>query len=143
MPDVVTPHGVESCNNQDNNVCQFRKPQFPGSLLDRVDGEQQSGHYNVMENEPEKETPTNDSGIPTTDAKISFSSVWTGAIGLTKAALHVDRAAEPLIRQRRAICAACPKATAGSSRTSRCQACTCFIHPKTAITTEKCPLGNW
>jgi hypothetical protein len=66
-----------------------------------------------------------------------------GAVGITKAALHVDRAAEPLIRQRRAICAACPQATAGSSKTSRCTVCTCFIHPKSATASEKCPEGRW
>jgi hypothetical protein len=66
-----------------------------------------------------------------------------GAVGITKAALHVDRAAEPLIRQRRAICAARPKATAGSSKTSRCTVCTCFIHSKSATASEKCPEGRW
>ena len=69
--------------------------------------------------------------------------VVAGAVGLTKAALHVDRADEVLIRKRRALCAACPQASAGSSKTSRCRVCTCFIHPKTATASEKCPIGQW
>ena len=73
----------------------------------------------------------------------SLRTALKGAVGVTKAALHVNRAAEPLIRQRRAICAACPQATAGSSETSRCAVCTCFIHPKSATTSEKCPQARW
>jgi hypothetical protein len=74
---------------------------------------------------------------------VSVRTVMKGAAGLTKAALGVGRASEVVIRQRPAICAACPQASAAVSRTSRCQACTCFIHPKTATATEKCPLGRW
>ncbi len=71
------------------------------------------------------------------------SRVVTGAVGLTKAALRVDRADEVLIRKRRSLCAACPQASAGSSKTSRCRICTCFIYPKTATASEKCPIGQW
>ena len=60
-----------------------------------------------------------------------------------KAALRVDRAAEPVIRKRRGICAACPQATGGLSAASRCKACTCFVFPKTANAGEKFPLGKW
>ena len=67
----------------------------------------------------------------------------TGAVGLTKAALHVDRAPEVVARRRRGICAGCPQATAGLSKTSRCKVCTCFIYPKTATATEACPLRLW
>jgi hypothetical protein len=73
----------------------------------------------------------------------AISRVLTGAAGLTKAALRVDRADEVLIRKRRSVCAACPQATAGLSKTSRCQVCTCFIYPKTATATEECPAGRW
>jgi hypothetical protein len=69
--------------------------------------------------------------------------VFAGAVGLTKAALRVDRAEEVLIRPRRSLCAACPQANAGASKTSRCLVCTCFIHPKTATASEKCPVGKW
>jgi hypothetical protein len=70
---------------------------------------------------------------------MSVRTVLKGAVGLTKAALQVGRASEVVIRQRRAICAACPQATSGSSRMSRCQICTCFIHPKSATASERCP----
>jgi hypothetical protein len=73
----------------------------------------------------------------------AVSRVFAGAAGLTKAALRVDRADEVVIRKRRSICAACPQATAGTSKASRCQVCTCFIYPKTATATEKCPAGRW
>jgi hypothetical protein len=74
---------------------------------------------------------------------LTLRTALNGAVGITKAALHVDRAPEVLIRKRRSVCAACPQANAGSSKTSRCLSCTCFIHPKTATATEKCPLGRW
>ena len=69
--------------------------------------------------------------------------VVTGAVGITKAALHVDRTDEVLIRKRRSLCTACPNANAGSSKTSRCVACSCFIWPKTATASEKCPISRW
>ena len=96
-----------------------------------------------MADEPPKPTPAQGNEIPRHAPTSSFTNVWTGMVGLTKAALHVERAADPVIRQRRALCAACPTATAGSSRTSRCLACTCFIYPKTATATEKCPFDKW
>ena len=77
------------------------------------------------------------------DGRMTFATAWNGVVGLGKAALRVDRAAEPVIRQRRAICAACPQATGGLSAASRCSACTCFIFPKTANAGEKCPMGKW
>jgi hypothetical protein len=73
----------------------------------------------------------------------SLNKVLTGAVGLTKAALHVNRADEVVIRKRRSLCAACPQASAGSSKTRRCLICTCFTYPKTATASEKCPTGNW
>jgi hypothetical protein len=76
-------------------------------------------------------------------APAALRTVAKGAAGLAKAALHVGRAPEPLIRQRRSVCAACPQADAGSSRMSRCKVCTCFIHPKSATASEKCPLDKW
>jgi hypothetical protein len=92
-----------------------------------------------MQNEPKS------SGTSTTDepARSGISQVFAGAVGLTKAALRVDRADEVLIRRRRSLCGACPQANAGASKTSRCLVCTCFIHPKTATASEKCPLGKW
>ena len=96
-----------------------------------------------MADERKKPVPTQESGVPQQVPPLTFGTVWTGMVGLTKAALHVERAEEPVIRKRRSLCAACPTATAGSSRTSRCLACTCFIHPKTATATEKCPFDNW
>jgi hypothetical protein len=57
----------------------------------------------------------------------AIGRLLTGAAGLTKAELRVDRSDEVLIRKRRSVCAVCPQATAGSLKTSRCQVCTCFI----------------
>ena len=94
--------------------------------------------------EQESETPgdADDKPKPLGET-FGLRTALKGAVGITKAALHVDRAPEVLIRKRRSICAICPQANAGSSRTSRCLACTCFIHPKTATATEKCPLSRW
>jgi hypothetical protein len=83
------------------------------------------------------------SGNVAPNPRVGHNRLLAGAIGLTKATLRVDRADEVLIRKRRSLCAACPQATAGSSKTSRCFVCTCFIYPKTATATEKCPIGNW
>jgi hypothetical protein len=72
-----------------------------------------------------------------------LNKAFTGTVGIAKAALHVDRADEVVIRKRRSLCAACPNANAGSSKTSRCLVCSCFIWPKTATASEKCPIGKW
>ena len=59
-------------------------------------------------------------GGPTTKAGVSgLNKVLTGAVGITKAALHVDRADEVVIGNRPSLCAACPNANAGSSKTSQ------------------------
>ena len=77
------------------------------------------------------------------DLRSGLNKVLIGSIGITKAALHVDRADEVVIRKRRSLCAACPNANAGSSKTSRCLICSCFSWPKTATASEKCPIGKW
>ena len=79
---------------------------------------------------------------PTNSTVSGLKMGLTGAVGITKAALHVDRADEVVIRKRRSLCAACPNAQAGSSETSRCVICSCFIWPKTATASEKCPIGE-
>jgi hypothetical protein len=82
-------------------------------------------------------------GASTEGRRGPFAPGAIQAVGLTKAALHVDRADEVLIRKRRSLCAACPQSSAGSSGTSRCLVCTCFIYPKAATASEKCPTGQW
>jgi hypothetical protein len=96
-----------------------------------------------MADEPPKSKSAPGNEPPYHAPMFSFTNVWTGVVGLTKAAVRVQRAEEPVIRKRRSICEACPTATAGSSKRSRCLACTCFIYPKTTTATEKCPLGKW
>ena len=81
--------------------------------------------------------------VPNPEPSTGLQRIATGVAGLAKAAMHVDRTPEVELRRRRGVCAACPQATAGSARTSRCQLCTCFIHPKTAVATERCPRGLW
>ena len=81
--------------------------------------------------------------IPTPTPSTGLQRIATGVAGLTRAALHVDRTPEVELRRRRGTCAACPRATAGSARTSRCSVCACFIHPKTALASEHCPQGLW
>ncbi len=97
--------------------------------------------------EPSKQSenlPTNHNGPKVS----SIGTILTGLVGLTQATLHIHRADAPVIQQRLAICTTCPHATRipGKSElaaTSRCLVCTCFIHPKTTLTPEKCPLGKW
>jgi hypothetical protein len=68
------------------------------------------------------------------------SSVVAGAVGLTKAALHIGRATDEVISSRRAICAACPNAEdfAGGIVT-RCKLCRCILEAKVLNAGQKCP----
>lgn len=74
-----------------------------------------------------------------------------GAIGLSKAAIGIDKAADEVIHKRRDICRECPYATRNNQFTesngltslSRCEKCSCFIAAKTKLNKEVCPLGKW
>ncbi len=65
-----------------------------------------------------------------------------GAVGLAKAALHIDRAAPAVVQSRRTLCARCPANR--SSRLGRlCVDCDCFITAKTLVNSEECPRRLW
>jgi hypothetical protein len=95
---------------------------------------------------------------------VTFGTVWSGMVGLTQSTFHIHRATEQVICQRLAICEACPQATRPPGKvirrsqspvanaapasptlyaTSRCLACTCFIHAKVTLADEQCPVGKW
>jgi hypothetical protein len=69
-----------------------------------------------------------------------------GAVGLAKAATGIDRADRATIATRRARCQACPEAVPCVGNIGKrcvCQQCGCLIRAKTALASEKCPLGKW
>lgn len=69
-----------------------------------------------------------------------------GAVGLTKAALHIDRADESVIEQRRSICRQCEYAQPCRSNPQKkctCSECGCRLAAKTVIASERCPVGAW
>lgn len=81
------------------------------------------------------------------------SKVIKGAIGLTKAALHIERAEVDIINKRRDACRNCefstktPKfinnSSKGLTNKSLCEKCGCFIMAKTTLKNEVCPEGKW
>ena len=70
------------------------------------------------------------------------NKVVTGVVGITKAALHIDRADESTIRYRRRKCKSCPHVsrnsdpkytkTGGLTTMSQCAKCKCVIAAKNA-----------
>lgn len=73
-----------------------------------------------------------------TGSKIIHGAIH-GATGITKALLHIGRAAPAVIDQRMAVCRGCPRLRPGG----RCDACGCFVSLKTTLATESCPVGKW
>jgi hypothetical protein len=81
------------------------------------------------------------------------ATIGKGIVGQVKSKLHINRASEETIKQRRDICRECPEATKskdpkyeankGLTSFSRCMKCLCPIVDKTNISTEQCPLGKW
>lgn len=61
-----------------------------------------------------------------------------GAIGLTKAALGMERADDATIATRYALCMACDKHAIGV-----CTACGCLCAAKARVASEACPDGKW
>jgi hypothetical protein len=72
-------------------------------------------------------------------------SAIRGAVGLAKVALGVDQTKELVARQRRLICRECPHMIphARFVMFRQCGLCKCFISAKTAIASERCPMGKW
>ena len=78
------------------------------------------------------------------------SDIVKGAIGLSKAALKIERADDETINSRKKICQECDQFKrvytnfAGKKiNTSKCSICGCFIGAKTLIKSEKCPEKKW
>jgi len=72
--------------------------------------------------------------------------IAAGVVGLTKAALNIDRAPDDVIEQRRATCRACPFASPCTSNPLKfctCMKCGCVLKAKTKIASESCPVGKW
>ena len=61
-----------------------------------------------------------------------------GAVGLTKAALQMDKPVATVIVERRAVCHQCSHLKSG-----RCDICKCFILAKARLAGENCPLDKW
>ena len=70
-----------------------------------------------------------------------------GAVGLTKAALRIDRASDETIAARREACMACEylekREVLGVVQVRRCLRCGCLVKPKAVISGESCPVGKW
>jgi len=73
--------------------------------------------------------------------------IYRGAVGLTKAALQIDKCDDNVIKQRLKICHDCEHRTQSKSASgniiSRCKICKCFIKAKVRISKESCPLNKW
>lgn len=67
-----------------------------------------------------------------------ISRVRHGAVGVTKAALGIDRVREGDLQRRLDACATCPW-----RRGAKCSKCTCYVKVKARISSETCPIGNW
>lgn len=70
----------------------------------------------------------------------------TGAIGVSKATLRIDRADDETVKARRDICRACEHAEMRRGKLrllSQCDACGCFISAKTSLASERCPDARW
>lgn len=85
--------------------------------------------------------------------KNAANTIVRGAVGLTRAALSIDRAADDTVAARRDICRNCEHSTKnpslinsecnGLTNFSLCRKCSCLIAAKTLIAGEKCPLNLW
>jgi hypothetical protein len=71
------------------------------------------------------------------------AQVAKGVVGLTKAALGIDKADDAEIERRQGICATCPNAKLLAGVVNRCALCGCAIRAKVRIKGEKCPAGKW
>lgn len=82
---------------------------------------------------------------------MEIKTIKDGIVGLAKAAAHIERASDSIINERREICRSCEHleirerkdGTMGMTTFSRCLVCKCFLKPKTALATDKCPVGKW
>jgi len=70
-----------------------------------------------------------------------------GAIGYTKAKLHIDRASDSAIASRKRTCGACQYSSKNSmgrfTIKSVCSLCTCPIEEKSKVKSAKCDAGKW
>lgn len=65
-----------------------------------------------------------------------------GAVGLTKAALRIDRAPDAIVAGRKAVCGTCPELVT-TCGVNNCRKCGCVYRAKIVNASEKCPLGKW
>ncbi len=68
----------------------------------------------------------------------AVSYLATGAVGLSKALLGIDRAPDELIQERWEICQKCE-----FYRMWRCTKCGCIASQKAKVLSEKCPENFW
>lgn len=73
-----------------------------------------------------------------------------GVIGLSKAALHIDRADPSLVECRRELCNSCQhrkvvftEVCGQEMNVAKCTICKCYIQAKVLILGEKCPINIW
>ena len=76
--------------------------------------------------------------------------IATGARGVAKSLLRLDRAPDDIIASRRALCRTCPHATKhptlktqGLPLISFCRLCSCHLRLKTTNADQSCPAGRW
>jgi len=71
----------------------------------------------------------------------------SAALGFANLALRRQLASTTLIQQRRDACLPCAQRRGAHPRRvatlDRCDACGCFLRPKTQLAQERCPLDRW
>lgn len=72
--------------------------------------------------------------------------VGHGLVGLVRARLRLNRAADAVIERRRAACRRCEHAIPcrqAATRMCACAVCGCRLRAKIVLADESCPLGRW
>lgn len=80
---------------------------------------------------------------PTKAPKRSAKEVISGAVGLAKAELGIDKADDILIRKRKEICVLCPDGLYDFGQCTGMGGCNCYLAAKVKIAGQKCPKGHW
>jgi hypothetical protein len=77
--------------------------------------------------------------------KKGLARIAHGALGISKAMVHADRAAPATIQHRRATCVVCPHSDAGKGGRGlgRCDLCGCWLRFKIVLQGERCPESKW
>jgi len=78
------------------------------------------------------------SSDPSVHDPSALQRIKSGAIGVGKAILGIDRADGATIAYRKSVCKGCPR-----FRGSLCLECGCALAMKQVVKSERCPIGKW